>query len=455
MGANGEAQNLLSSWKEIASYLGCTVRTCHRWEQAFRLPIHRMDGAKRSRVFAYREEIDRWRELHTNNGMGPSPKAEEHDGRAAGRRRLVLASGLLVAGAAAAFFLLFGPLAPGEPAGFRIEGPTFVVLDAKGRELWRHATGLLNLESDGTYRAHSQFKRRTDYNPAFPYLVIRDIDRDRHAEVLFMPVTQDETNEGSLACFDHRGRMRWRYLCDRSLTCGERTYAADFRPRGFVVENLDSDEDLEILAIFLHRPSWPTQLAVLDTEGRLTGEFWNAGHLADLLVADVDRDGRRELVVAGNNNESRKGFLAVFDPADVSGGSPAGGEFDCEGVGPGSEKAYVLFPRTDVDLRDYPFEAIQRIEMAADGRLVAMANVSGLLFEMGPGLELRDIIFSHAFIQKHDAALAEGRVTSRLDGAYKDALMTGLRYWDGEKWTDRPAMNERASEAASPAASPR
>jgi TolB-like protein/Tfp pilus assembly protein PilF len=54
-----EQGQMLSSWKEIASYLGRTVRTCQRLE-ALGLPIHRLDGSPKAHVFAYPRELDAW-----------------------------------------------------------------------------------------------------------------------------------------------------------------------------------------------------------------------------------------------------------------------------------------------------------------------------------------------------------------------------------------------------------
>jgi tetratricopeptide (TPR) repeat protein len=51
---------LLESWKEISAYLKRSVRTCKRWESALDLPIHRLDGTPKARVFAYPAELDRW-----------------------------------------------------------------------------------------------------------------------------------------------------------------------------------------------------------------------------------------------------------------------------------------------------------------------------------------------------------------------------------------------------------
>jgi predicted DNA-binding transcriptional regulator AlpA len=50
----------LTSWKEIASYLGKSVRTVQRWEQEFQIPIRRPSAAEKLVVFAVRDEIDAW-----------------------------------------------------------------------------------------------------------------------------------------------------------------------------------------------------------------------------------------------------------------------------------------------------------------------------------------------------------------------------------------------------------
>jgi tetratricopeptide (TPR) repeat protein len=55
-------ENILDSWKAVADYLGHSVRTCQRLEQEAGLPIHRLDGSPKARIFAYPEELDRWLE---------------------------------------------------------------------------------------------------------------------------------------------------------------------------------------------------------------------------------------------------------------------------------------------------------------------------------------------------------------------------------------------------------
>jgi hypothetical protein len=52
----------LDSWKEIAAYLNRNIRTCWLWERDLSLPVHRLDGSPKARVFAYTAELDAWRD---------------------------------------------------------------------------------------------------------------------------------------------------------------------------------------------------------------------------------------------------------------------------------------------------------------------------------------------------------------------------------------------------------
>jgi tetratricopeptide (TPR) repeat protein len=50
----------LDSWKEIAAFFGRDVRTVRRWEQKSVLPVHRVPGGTKGRVFAYESELREW-----------------------------------------------------------------------------------------------------------------------------------------------------------------------------------------------------------------------------------------------------------------------------------------------------------------------------------------------------------------------------------------------------------
>jgi hypothetical protein len=72
-----EDSTVLSSWKDIAKYLGKGVRTVQRWERHLGLPVRRPNGAsQKSAVLLYRGDVDAWlatrfsaRALETNGAQ--------------------------------------------------------------------------------------------------------------------------------------------------------------------------------------------------------------------------------------------------------------------------------------------------------------------------------------------------------------------------------------------------
>ena len=66
----------LSSWKEIAAYMGKGVRTVQRWEEQFGLPVRR-PNAKSHVIFAIPAELDAWIKSHQQHaGHHPAKTVE-------------------------------------------------------------------------------------------------------------------------------------------------------------------------------------------------------------------------------------------------------------------------------------------------------------------------------------------------------------------------------------------
>jgi hypothetical protein len=435
-----EDNNLLTSWKEIAVYLGRDVRTCLRWEKNFGLPIHRLyPASEKSRVFAYRDELSEW--LHQSRTSRP----HSHGIYSQPFRRLLFLSVLFsgIGATALLFFLFVWPgRGPKEPANFTIKGSALAILDDAGKILWRYETGLENLCGEEAYRSHFQFKRR-DHTAQLPYLLIKDLNHDGRREVLFSLQTQDETGEGEVLCFDRKGRPLWRFRAGRQMKYGDKTYSGDYRTHGLLAEDLNADAELEIIVLSVHRPSWPCQFALLDSGGNLKGEYWNAGYFNDVACVDLNGDGIKEIVAGGNNNECGRGCLAIFDSSSIFGGSPQDGpDFRCPELKPGSELFYILLPRTDVDLvENYPVDGVVTVDVLENRRIQAKTSLTDLYYQFSFSFYGKDVILSHGFIQAHEKARLEGKIRSLLNSEYELNLIEGIRYWDGAKWTPEPAMN--------------
>ena len=246
------------------------------------------------------------------------------------------ASGAGVLVIAGALFIVRPFRTGGQPADFRIEGSWFVVTDKDHRELWRKDTGLEDLRPEDYYRKYFQIIHKNEGN-MLPEIIIRDINGDGDNEVLFAPLRdRDQTGEGWLYCYDHRGKELWPFQAGKEIRCGGKTFSPDYRIAGFLCHDLDGDGRLETIVESFQAPDWPCQLAVLDSNGAKIGEFWNAGYLREFTFHDINGDGREELIVVGVNNEYFGGCLAVFDTSRISGSSPqTEKEFACEALGPG------------------------------------------------------------------------------------------------------------------------
>jgi len=54
------AAPVLTSWKDIAHYMGKGVRTVQRWEQDFGLPVRRPLGSSKKAILARPGDLDAW-----------------------------------------------------------------------------------------------------------------------------------------------------------------------------------------------------------------------------------------------------------------------------------------------------------------------------------------------------------------------------------------------------------
>ena len=61
----------MTSWKEIAAFLGRSVRTAQRWEMELALPVRRPQLGEKNVVIAIREDLEDW--VVSQSTVSPSP----------------------------------------------------------------------------------------------------------------------------------------------------------------------------------------------------------------------------------------------------------------------------------------------------------------------------------------------------------------------------------------------
>lgn len=131
---------VLESWKEIADYLRRNVRTCRRWELEMGLPVHRLDGSSKARVFAYSGELDHWLEekIHGREEPPRRPKIAKP-------LRAVAVASVAVPLVALAAYLVWRYIVPRELPTLSPSVPSLAVLrfenlsGDKSLDVWRDA----------------------------------------------------------------------------------------------------------------------------------------------------------------------------------------------------------------------------------------------------------------------------------------------------------------------------
>ena len=70
-----------------------------------------------------------------------------------------------------------------------------------------------------------------------------------------------------------------------------------------------------------YHPWWPSQIAILDSNGKTISEYWHSGVLSSMVMADLDGDGREEIIATGVSEYDHQATLVVLDPDKVFGAS--------------------------------------------------------------------------------------------------------------------------------------
>lgn len=437
-------ENLLSSWKEISVYLDCSLRTAKRWENDFGLPVYRLEENSSARVFAYKHELDMWLKERAKTNKTKQNFIFQNINKAK-KQVLIILSVLIILliGIAILISTFNNKTGFRHPVDFSIEGSNLVILDETGKELWRYDTKLRDLWDESKYREHFQKRKYIENSkiPALPHIIIDDINDDGLNEVLFCTQTYSEFEEGRMVCFDNKGNKIWYFDTGRELKYGSQIFSRDYRIYGFEVNDLNDDGKMEVIVIAAHNDDFPSQLAVLNLEGELIGEYWNSGRISEFLCEDLDNDGSKEIILAAMNNEYRKGSLIVLDSRRIEGSSPQTGAFRCESLPRGTEKYHILFPRTDADRCYYDYEMTLQVNLLKNKRLSALTSLSELYFEFNFELELLNIRLTHSFNRLYEKAVRECGIKDIKDEEeYKDSLEKEILYYDGKNWVSNPTM---------------
>ncbi len=233
-----------------------------------------------------------------------------------------------------------------QPKSGRLDGSTLTIVNAEGKELWRKAF------PDGF---------STDWYHGMnlaTHIWFGDLEGKGHTSVLFVhsPASNPQSPHSStVICYSDRGKEKWRWTPGRELpelAGSPATYAT----HAVGVLKATEKRPPRIVVLSQHDPWWPSQIAILDANGKTMSEYWHSGGLSSMVLADLDGDGREEVIAAGASEYDHQATLMVLDPDRVFGASTeVRPGFQIHGMGVAQERLRLLFPRSDLNRALFQF----------------------------------------------------------------------------------------------------
>jgi hypothetical protein len=233
-----------------------------------------------------------------------------------------------------------------QPKFGRLDGSTLTIFNAEGKELWRKGF------PDG-FTSDWYYERGIATRIWF-----EDLEGKGHTDVLFLylPAVSTQSHSSTLICYSDRGKEKWRWTPGRALPELEGS-PATFRTVALRVLKATEKRPSRIVVSSIHDTWWPSYIAMLDSSGKTVSEYWHSGALNYLVLADLDGDGRDEIVATGISIGYHQATLVVLDPDRVSGASAevARPDFQIHGMGVAQERLRLLFPRSDLNKALFTF----------------------------------------------------------------------------------------------------
>jgi len=440
LGENRQSTEL-STWQQIGEYLGVSSRTAQIWQKERGLPIRKIGG----RVVAIPAELDRWKREQMGAAGGPErePDALETDSGLTdapeipppptSRRRWAWVYAVLCVAALATLLAgaRYGTARWREShwmSEAQVNGKNLSVLNVRGEELWRHTFDVA-LDSL-TYEMAIQQRR----------VWIGDLYGDGRQELLlatFVPGSVGQEIGGRLICFGADGSILWEFVPSRTVRTVDQTAPPPYTTIGVEVLRGKTPAETRIALTSVHVLEEPTQVAVLDTHGRVLGEYWHAGHMYHMTQADLDGLGRNYLILGGISHGDHQATLVVLDPLQISGLSTPkemlDHKFEILDMPAAKERAVVLFPRSCVSY-GRPFTKVIHLHATRDRLAVSVLesnnDVTGVQVMYILDYRLKVVETKapdpSSYQQAHEQLEASGALHHKFNGQEFDRLQASV-----------------------------
>jgi excisionase family DNA binding protein len=431
-----EPLDILRGWKEISTYLGVEKRTAQRWAKYDQLPYYQPTGPRGS-VLANREELNRWMERNTALVHPPADaetRVAEIPAPPAALRRPIYV-GAAAAGVLVVSVLFIYSMAGRRPAlaDFTVHGRNLIAVDSRGGELWRHQFPDGLIESDYTEPLRAE------------HTWIGNLDGKGGCGLIFIADPWNRSAAGTeTICFNGAGGWKWKFMPGAPVVNrAGKQMQPPFLANSVQVMPAPLMADTRIAVSSNHYVDEANQVAFLDVDGRVRGEYWHPGHLLHLTQADLDHNGSKQLLLGGVNNGSHQATLVILDPLKISGAVSAAKmedhRFEIVNMKPANERAVVFFPRSCVSTGQ-TYNRVGWVYVTKDRIVVVVSESSiddgpGFIYQLDFDLRVINVVPSNAFMigRLHRELEAQGSLNHEFDSDKECArLKAGVVVLRGE-----------------------
>lgn len=362
----------LNSWKELANYLGCSVRTVQRWEAERGLPVRRLPGHRGS-VFALRAEVEQWRLGQGSDMVSSENRRVRRDWRPIA---IAIAAGMLVTLVALVSYAN-RQARPSIPVTFVLQTDAIVAIDASGRPAWTFALPANSVPVDVGWR------------PAIGgWAQMVDVDGDGVSEVVALvgrhgPDTAGRLVETLYALTD-RGALRWSYTPSLSVDFTSRRSSGNWRLLDYEVV-----PGAGVWVSVADHMWWPSAVEQIANDGHVTTRLYHPGNIRVLRA--LTTSGRTVVAAAGVNNQHAAAAVMLLDPVGVATApdqDPA--TYACRGCPAATPLRYVLLgPSPLVRVANRPYNVA--IDLQVGPTLIASTyedDLVNVLFTLTQNLDV-------------------------------------------------------------------
>jgi len=263
-------------------------------------------------------------------------------------------------------------------------------------------------------------------------------------------------------CFDNRGNLCSHIALWDTLQATRKDGSIELFTRFYYVKgevnDLDGDGYGEVVLSFTDRLFYPSGLIVVSLKDQSFKSFIHPGHMKRFIISDFDHDGKKEIVLGGENQAIKNVCITVLDPSVLNGSSPDLYGVKFKGFEDDVVKYYIKFPISPLCKKHWEIcgskgctkPVLAALQIDERGNLQASVsekymdkNNCSMIFSFSKKWQCTNIIFTDVY---KDALMRSFGIAGRksLSDTLKAigiSLRKGIKYFDGTEWSERPVIN--------------